>query len=213
MVIRTRVWLLALVYLLLCACGSDIRTGLSSIRQEIMPTAQTVRHLPLKPELRYLLVQSEGREALMVWVGTERTLLCEASVWVSADGVVMRLCNGRLIGVSEPKRQWQLIDESPALSVTPPMSDRSIHRQTMDEQPGFHIGMVRTIEKIPLTGINQPISWVVTHREMQWTEEVDRLSGTRLTLYAVNPEHDWMAGQRCMTPDWCLQWQTWPAKS
>lgn len=216
MLIRTRAWLPALVCLLLCACGSDMRTGLSSLRQDLMPRAQTVRNVPLKPELRYLLVKREEREALLVWVGTERTLLCEASVWVSADGVVMRLCEGRLIGVSEPQRQWQLIDESAALAVHPTLShlsNRSIHRQTTDAQPGFHLGMVRTIEKIKSTRPDQPVPWIDIRHDVSWIAEVDPLSGTRLTLYAVSPEHDWMAGQRCITPDWCVQWQTWPTKS
>jgi hypothetical protein len=201
----------------LCACASDTRTALLGLRQDLIPETETVRHLPLKPELRYLLVKREEHEALLVWVGTERTLLCEASVWVSADGVVMRLCQGRLVGVSEVQRQWQLIDESAPLAAHSPVShlhdSRSIHKQTTDAQPGYHLGMVQTIEKRKLTTVDPPWPWVDTSQEAQWIEEVDPLSGKRLTVYAVNSEHDWMAGQRCITPAWCVQWQTWPAKS
>lgn len=177
------------------------------------PLSQDVRHTPLRSDLRYLLVQSEGREALMVWVGTERTSLCEASVWVSADGVVLRLCNGRLIGIAEPRRQWRLVDESGPLDVNPTSLNRRIHRQTTDQQPGFQLGLVQIIEKINPTDQAQSIPWIGVPPGTPWTEEIDLHSGIRLTLYAESVQLNWIAGQRCMTPNWCLQWQTWPAKS
>jgi hypothetical protein len=187
--------------------------GLWRIQQDFMPAPQSARHAPLQADLRYLLVQSEGREALMVWVGTERTSLCVASVWVSADGVVMRLCQGRLIGVSEPQRQWQLLDESAALNAHLASTNRSIHHQITDQHPGFLFGNIRTVEKISLPNLDTHTPWFGKHPQMQWVEERDHLSGVSLTLYTVNSEHDGMAGQRCITPDWCLQWQTWPIKS
>jgi hypothetical protein len=166
--------------------------------------------------MRYLLVKRKEREALLVWVGTERTRLCDASVWVSADGVVMRLCQGRLVGVSEPHRQWHLIDESPlsAVDLTVPHSEqRSLHTQTIDEHPGFRLGILRTVEKTHRANGSQLPTWFVVPQNAQWVEEKDQLSGTQLTVYAVSPEHDWMAGQQCMAPAWCVQWQSWPAKS
>ncbi len=211
--IRTRARVLALGCLLLCSCSSDMRAGLLSIQQDIMPSPQSARHTSLKPDLRYLLVQSGGREALMVWVGTERTSLCEASVWVGADGVVVRLCDGRLVGVSEPKRQWQLMDESAPITTNLNSANRRIHRQTTDQQPGFHIGIVRTIEKINIIDPALPVPWAGRQHSTQWVEEIDHHSGARLSWYVVNSEHDGMAGQRCITPDWCLQWQTWPPRS
>ena len=73
--------------------------------------------------------------------------------------------------------------------------------------------IANSIEKIKLTDLHKPIPWFDTQHEAQWVEEIDLHSGAQLTLYAVNAELGWMAGQRCMTPDWCLQWQTWPATS
>lgn len=210
--IRTRARVLALGCLLLCSCSSDMRAGLLSIQHDIMPPPQSARHTPLKPDLRYLLVQSGGREALMVWVGTERTSLCEASVWVGADGVVVRLCDSRLVGISEPQRQWQLIDESAAITTNPNSVNRRIHRQITDQQPGFHMGMVRTIEKINAIDQAPPVTWIGRQHGTQWVEEIDQISRTRIGWYTVNSEHSGVAGQRCIAPDWCLQWQTWPPK-
>lgn len=189
-----------------------MRAGLLNIRHEIMPMPQDVRQTPLRPDLRYLLVQHEKREALMVWVGTERTSLCEASVWVSADGVVLRLCNGRLIGVSEPKRQWQLIDESSLFAENLASPNSRLYKQTTDQQPGFQLGLVRIVEKINVADQDLSNPWIGVHPGIPWTEEIDHLSSIRLALYAESAQLNWMAGQRCMTPDWCLQWQTWPAK-
>jgi hypothetical protein len=174
-----------------------MRAGLLTFQQEITSDHLAVHQRPLRPELRYLLVQNNDQEALMVWVGNEPSPVGEASVWVSSDGVVMRLSEGRLIGISEPRRYWRLVAES-------------ARTQTTDEQPGLRLGLERTIEKTAVPNSNLPKSWRDMSPDMQGTEEIDRVSGKRLTLYAAHPASEVMAGQRCITPAWCLRWQTWP---
>lgn len=192
--------------LLLGACSSGMRAGLLTLQQEVMPTRQEVRQSPLQPGVRYLLVEERGQEALLVWVGNEKGPLGETSVWVSADGVIVRLVQGRLVGVSEPQRTWHLTSET---AVT--VAGASQMRQTTDVQPGFHIGLVRTIEKKSLSVEPRPLAWVEETRDLSWVEEVDIATGQRLALFAMNGLNQTIAGQRCMSPEWCLRWQTWPA--
>jgi hypothetical protein len=197
---------------LMGGCSSAMMTGLRTLQEEVMPTHVPVRQIPLKSNFRYLLVENKGQEALMVWVGTEHSGLGETSVWMSADGVVLRLIQGRLVGVSEPHRSWRLTSELPvskhAISAT-----GSQFIQTSDEQPGFRLGIERTIDKMALPLSPQITEWVVAGQDMRWMQEVDTSSGQRLAMYGINAQHQTMAGQRCLTPEWCLRWQAWPAKT
>jgi hypothetical protein len=103
-------WLLiAAVLQLLSACASGFSAGLSSLLDEVRSPPSSARQTPLKAGIRYLLVENNQREALMVWVGNEIGPMGPTTIWVSADGVVLRLAQGRLVGISEPTRQWPLI--------------------------------------------------------------------------------------------------------
>jgi uncharacterized protein YcfL len=195
---------------LLVGCGSAQVAGLRTFQEEVMPSQLPVRQTALKPEFRYLLVESKGQEALMIWVGTERSALGETTVWMSADGVVIRLVQGRLVGVSEPHRSWRLVSESPTNTSS---ASRSQFIQTSDEHPGFSLGIQRTINKVELPLDPKTTAWAVVAQDLRWTQEVDISSGQRLALHGTNAHNHTMAGQRCLTPEWCLRWQAWPAKT
>lgn len=197
---------------LLVGCSTAMMTGLRTLQEEVMPSHVSVRQTPLKPNFRYLLVENKGQEALMVWVGTENSALGETSVWMSSDGVVLRLVQGRLVGVSEPLRSWQLTSESP-VSKNATFATGSQFKQTSDEQPGFRLGIERTVEKMALPLSPQTTTWAVAGQDLRWMQEVDISSGQRLAMYGTNAQHHTMAGQRCLTPEWCLRWQAWPAKT
>ena len=194
------------VCLLVGACSSGMKAGLLTLQQEVMPTHQDVRSTTLRPGVRYLLVEEQGREALLVWVGNEKNPFGEASVWVSADGVIVRLVQGRLVGIADPLRTWNLTSETVATS-----SNSSQFSQTTDVQPGFRMGLVQRIEKKNLHATPRPMPWVEEARNLNWVEEVDVATGQRLAIFAVNEFNQTIAGQRCMSTEWCLRWQTWPA--
>ena len=192
--------------LLMGACSSGMKAGLITLQQEVMPTRQDVRQSPLQPGVRYLLVEERGQEALLVWVGTEQGPLGETTVWTSADGVIVRLVQGRLVGVAEPLRTWRLTSETAfAVANTSQFSQRS------DVQPGYRMGLVRTIEKKIVPSVPRPMPWVEESRHLNWIEEVDVSTGQRLAIVAVNEMNQTIAGQRCISPQWCLRWQAWPA--
>jgi hypothetical protein len=194
--------------LLLCACSTGQRAGWLTLQEAFAP-AVVVRQTPLKPDLRYLLVETGGREALMVWVGQERSSLGDASVWVSADGVVLRLLQGRLVGVAEPRRSWRLVAQT-AVSTTGPVR----WMETSDEQPGFRLGVVRTVERVTAAQVPAALAaWAVGAQDLRWSQEVDASTGQSFSFVGVNTSGQVQAGQRCLAPDWCWRWQAWPAKS
>ena len=196
--------------LLLGGCSSGMRAGMLTFQEELAPNLPAVRETPLKPQLRYLLVESGGREALMVWVGNESGPVGETSVWLSADGVVVRLLQGRLVGVSEPRRAWQLTAEAPSSQALDPASTAALV-QTSDAQPGAQWGIVQDIRRQLLPATTSPMPWAEGTQGLRWVEEVDASTGQRLSLYAINAQNQTIAGQRCINPQWCLRWQTWPA--
>jgi hypothetical protein len=183
-----------------------MKAGLLTLQQDVMPNRLQVRQAKLEPGYRYLLVEQQGREALLVWIGNESSALGETSVWLSADGVVVRLVEGRLVGVAEPNRNWRLTSETPLSQ-----QSSSQLKQTSDEQPGFHMGLVRTVTTLPLPVTARPMPWVDGEQNLNWLEEIDVTTGQRLALYAVNERKQTIAGQRCLGAEWCLRWQTWPA--
>lgn len=204
--------LVATVAVLLSACTSGMVAGFLTIQEDVMPSHRAVDPTLLKPEFRYLRVENKGQEALMVWVGNEPGPLGETSVWVSADGVILRLNQGRLVGVAERGRNWRLTSES-VLANTAAYTGKSYFSQTSDEQPGFRLGIVRTIKKITWPSTPPAVTWAPGANDLQWIEEVDTASGHRLALYGVNADHHAQAGQRCLAPEWCLRWQIWPART
>ena len=85
-----------------------MNAGLKTFQAELWPERPDVRNTHLNPQLRYMLLESGKQEALVVWVGDEPHPLGTASVWVSADGVVIRTVKGQLVGMTEPARSWRL---------------------------------------------------------------------------------------------------------
>lgn len=188
-----------------------MRAGLLTFKEEVIPTRIEVRQHETDPKFRYLLVESGGQEALVVWVGNEPNPLGEASVWISADGVVLRFVQGRLIGVSETRRSWQIRSEL-ILSPENPLFSGTQYEQISDEQPNFRIGVVRKIQKLNLSTVPQPMLAIEKAQSLRWYEEIDSQSRKRLAVYGLDAHQQTIAGQRCIASDWCLRWQKWPVK-
>jgi hypothetical protein len=204
--------LAVLASLFLSGCSSGMKAGFMTLKDEVMPSRSDVRKTALQTNYRYLLVETEGQEALMVWIGNEPHRLGQASVWVSSDGVIIRMVKGKLVGVSEPRRHWQLISESILTSTEFPSSITRL-TQTSDAQPGYRMGVVRTVDQKFLPTSVQATAWVDRSLGLRWLEEVDSSTGERIALYGLNDSDQTIAGHRCMTAHWCLRWQAWPAKA
>jgi hypothetical protein len=199
------------VCLFLGACSSGMRAGLLTIQQEVLHSNQTVRQTQLQSGYRYLLIEHNGHEALLVWVSQEPGPLGDTSVWVSADGVIFRLAQGRLVGVSEPLRNWSLTSEVPSLTMRQSALYPTPFVQTSDRQPGFRLGTVHHLIRRPGNPQAHFMAWVEGGQKLRWVEDVDAGSGQQLALYAINLNDQIIAGHRCISPEWCYSWQGWPS--
>lgn len=187
-----------------------MRAGLQTVQQAWAAPA-SVRTTALNPALRYLLVRHQDREALLVWVGDEPGPLGSASVWVGADGVVLRTVHGRLVGVAEPTRNWRVVGQTPpsptsALAQGSPTSVT----QTIDMQPGHRLGLRVPLLRTALSSAPSTTLLIGSAAEWRWEEE--HMPGTTLppSWVAQDAHGEVVYGQRCLAVDWCLSWQAWP---
>ena len=193
----------ACVSLGLTGCSPTLRAGWQTVEQA-WSTAAPVRDSALNPALRYLLVQQQGREALLVWVGDEPGALGRTSVWVGADGVVLRTAQGRLVGVSEPTRNWRVISRTSTGSSTV--------TETVDVQPGHRMGLRQTGQRSLLSAPPTAHRWVGTLDGLRWQEDTWMDALLPPSHVALNAQDQVVYGQRCLAADWCLSWQVWPAE-
>jgi hypothetical protein len=170
-----------------------------------------VRRTALQSEFQYLWVQEDDREALLVWVGTGRSAEGDVSVWVSKDGVILRLLEGRLVGISEPLRSWHLIREKTLNLGQNPNDFPKALIQTSDQQPGFRIGVERRVHQVLLTSAPASVAWYAGSPNVRWFAEIDTRSGLQTAYFALSNDNRTIAGQRCIASDWCVRWQSWPA--
>ena len=195
---------------LMCvSCSSGMNAGWRTLQQEIAPLRANVRQKELNPNYRYLLIQQNEQESLLVWVGNEQSLVGVLSVWVSADGVVVRLCEGRLIGISELKRRWQIIERRSVVSQDDAQLNARWVQQISDLIPDYEMGHVQLLA---LRSLSPPkySAWFLNHESLSWFEEYEVSSGLQTAVFAMTDEQKIVGGQRCMTPTWCVRWQSWP---
>lgn len=170
----------------------------------------------VNPAFDYLRVETDRQVGLMARAGEEPSVHGRTEPWFSADGAVLRLSQGRIVGLTDGARSWQL---SRALE---PVDWREIaagqsQAQTwvVDEQPGYRLGR-RFDRVIDLSLAGPPgVRLPSPSRGVRWFRESDPLGASMPAWYAVDltqrPARVVYA-QACLTPKWCLNWQPWPAR-
>ncbi len=199
-------------------------TGCSSMWQAAEQTlsplwdrskTDATRQAVLREGYEYLRVDINGHSGLMVRGGEETSGQNRISVWYSADGGVLKLAGGRLVGYSDGQRRWSLLSQD-----TPDASHtQAVFRETFDAQPGDRYGLSRVRERHPLSTSPRGQRWQ-GQNALTWVEERDRADDPRypqpvawfgIDAEAVPPR--FVYGHRCIAPDWCIDWQSWPPRS
>lgn len=228
----TRAAGLALGLVLLAGCSQSMRAGMRTLSASWQP--QPVLDVPkveLNPQLRYLRVQIDSARgpqvALMVEgdqdVGPGGDL---TSVWYGADGTVLRLREGRLVGFADARQAWRVIDEeAPGRwpGVSPSGDERAAsalaYTQVIDMQPGHQFGLPRRRELVAtdappadhtVQGATGALRWVMDRPMSQ-----DPAGNDAPGWYALDDRSQpaqVLYGQRCLDNRICLRWQHWPPR-
>lgn len=205
--------LVASAFALLAGCANTMHTSLGTLMHAWGGGAQSPPDpAALDRRYRYLRARVDHRVAFMVWADDEHGPQGSTSVWYSADGVVLRLVDGRLAGITDGPRSWRWVS-----AVSPPdwravaAGGSAPFEQVIDRQPGWRFGERRVRVVRAIAGAPASHQAVGLPPGVQWFEERNTTGSAQPAWYAVEPgAARVLYGQACVEDDWCLSWQPWP---
>ncbi|MDR2196321.1 MAG: YjbF family lipoprotein [Gallionellaceae bacterium] len=186
--------------------------------------AGSVDSVPLNPRYSYLRVIFDGQPVILALGYTDPTPDGVIQVWYGADRQVLRLQNGRLLGLVGLPLEWRSV----SLPTFPAWSELANTNQPLqwtrirDVMPGYRMGIR---DALVLRRIDPPAKNELRKLDaaaLTWFEEsfdlaapetaaneilpparyaVDMTDGTGKVVYA----------EQCLSPNQCLSWQQWSA--
>jgi len=219
-----------LAVLLLLAGVVGVVSGCSTGSQALVDTARSVWGGPsaadstrLNPGFRYLRVSIDGRAALLVLGYVDAHPRGRTEVWYSAEREVLKLQNGRVVGVTGLTTEWRRValpalpDWTALLASTQPFE----WTRTRDVMPGYRYGVE---DRLTLKRIDPPDDSRLVgkggkgSRNLIWFEEIvaPDARGERAlppVRYALDPRatgEPVVYGEVCLARDLCFAWQRWP---
>lgn len=192
--------------------------------RHILPDWSDVDDAPVNPNLRYLRVTIKGRVlrlALGYYDSDNRGWI---EVWYSSEGEVVKLLNGRLIGVVGAPWEWHRVTlpaELPAWSEVARSQDGLRLERVRDVMPGYRYGIrevlaLRQVSAPLFTRLRdldaQKLMWFEERIEGNPAEE-DALRPARYAVEIRGAEEVVVYAEQCIVRDFCITWQRWPAGS
>lgn len=191
-----------------------MHAGLRTMDQAWNGVPAEVDSLPLNPSLTYLRVQLGRQTGLMVLADQAPSARGTVHTWVSADGAVLRLVDGRLDGYADLRQSWSLVSAgTPPAWGAPPDTPGPAFSEVLDVQPGYHLGQRRLRERLAADGPPASNQWRGDPGAVRWYVERNVQGEPEPRWYAVDLQSQparVVYGQACLDPTVCLSWQTWP---
>lgn len=201
-----------------CASKSLLSEVSSAVFFENLPfQASQPLDAKLNPNYRYLHVTLTGAKPALAVLGyIDSHPQGDIEVWYSAQGEVLRLQNGRLVGAVGLPVDWRHM----AFPQTPPAwqsvpSEGARFTSVRDEQPGYRVGLVEQVVLTPL----QHAPFVLpdkTQASAAWFQEsytgvsgstrpdawfaFGNYGGQKIIVYS----------RQCLSASVCLSLQRWP---
>jgi hypothetical protein len=218
------------VLVALAACAASLvgcgDTGTSMLRtaRYVLPEFSDADSAPINPELRYLRVTIGGRVLRLALGYYDPDVRGSIEVWYSSAGEVVKLLNGRLVGVIGAPWEWHRVVLPTAL---PTWSDIGNSREGVrwervrDAMPGYRYGIrevlaVRRVSPPFFTRLRDldanKLLWFEERIDSAQLEE-DTLSPARYAVEVRGTEEIVVYGEQCIVRDFCITWQRWPAGS
>ena len=171
----------------------------------------------LNPNYRYLHVTLAGaKPALLVLGYVDAHPQGEIEVWYSAQGEVLRLQNGRLVGAAGLPVEWRRVSYSqtpPSWQSVPPEGARFTSMR--DEQPGYRLGLVEQVVLTPLPKPPLKLPDPAFAAAAWFQENYTNASGpTRPDAWFALGQHGGtktiVYSRQCLSSSVCLTLQRWP---
>jgi hypothetical protein len=209
---------LLLAVLALTGLSACIHTPVTLTVAEAFSQGPGVDALPLNPNLRYLRVSTQGRTALMVLGYVDQADAGPIDTWYSREGEVLRLQQGRLVGTAGLAVDWRAVRFTglPDWAQMPGRQVAEFERQR-DEMPGYRFNVA---DKVALRQVRAPSNAALAGlkaSELLWYEETvvapgRQLPSARYGLRVRKGVTEVVYGEQCLSEQFCMAWQTWPAQ-
>ena len=171
----------------------------------------------MDPHWQYLRVRVQDRTVYLALGDVEQDAQGSIEVWYSADREVLRLQEGRLLGLSGTPTEWREVRLPPLPSWTAlatrqaPLHWTRVH----DQMPGYHSGVTEhlVLQRIPAP--HQSALRDLDPASLTWFEErhdpEDGLPPARYAVRFHQGQATVLYGEFCVSAPLCLAWQRWPA--
>ncbi len=210
-----------------CAVVPDpVQPTVRGIWQYVWNKDKTVG-VTLNPALRYLRVTIDGQVSLFVLgeldASTDSNTRAPTEVWYSAEREVLRLRDGRVMGVAGFTPEWRNVElrGAPAWAQLAGLNDAVAYSRLRDVMPGYRYGIddALSIRRTLPPARSQLVG--VDATSLAWFEETmagkasSNAGDTALPAarYAVELRAGQAAvvyGEQCLARDVCFTWQRWP---
>jgi hypothetical protein len=207
---------------LLGACTPGMTAAVASLRQ-IMPGGATADADKLDPGFAYLRV-TRGRHVGLLWRGSvERAPEGPVEVYYSGTGEVLRLRDGRLVGLLGLATEWrQVVDRAPPWSAVLAAHEPIAFGRNRDVMPGYRSGVRDELVLRRISPPDQSALRALDARSLTWFEErvrsrgftlpgvpSDTLPAARYALDVSGPRPAVVYAEQCVASDLCFTWQRW----
>lgn len=170
----------------------------------------------LNPNFRYLRVQIGTREVFMALGYVDQLPDGPVQVWYSAEGDVLRLRDGRVVGATMKSGTDWLSVTFAHLPSWEAVGSQAVFDRARDESPGYRYGIK---EKLMIRRIAPPDDSqlkLVPASTLTWFEEtVQGDTSGRPARYAVSLDgagaHQVVYAEQCLSSEYCFSWQSWPS--
>lgn len=204
-----------------CQSWQDDPTAL--MLGHMFPAARVGEPARLNPRFHYLRVTIHDSWIFMASGTPNIDAPGTTGVWYSADRVVLRFQDGRLVAAIGTPTEWRQVTlpQLPPWEVLAGETKPVSWIRTRDVMPGYRYGIRDhlLLQRIPppsnsnLKGID-PHSLVWFEERLESTDDVtgydNHLPPARYALDTSNT-HAIVYGEQCLSPDFCFAWQRWPA--
>jgi hypothetical protein len=170
----------------------------------------------LNPKFKYLRVQIDQREIILVLGYVDKSPDGPVEVWYSALGEVLRLREGRLIGATMNRGTDWLNVSFNHLPRWEQMGTQTTFERSRDVSPGYQYGIK---EKIIIKSIAQPSDSQLKHispASLNWFEEsTEGEKALPPSRYGVNfsgGHAQVVYAEQCLSNSFCFSWQLEPVQ-
>lgn len=192
-------------------CSTDQAATWATVRHALVRSAASESR-PLPDGYSYLRLTVNGAPAMVALGYVDPDALGRpVEVWYSSAGEVMRTLDGRLVGLSGTPVEWRGVVMSASTPAWAQVNKAVIFERRVDVSPGFHWGQPHVLTVQPVPPPPDTALMGLPAADLHWFAEHEAKRQAPPARYAVAPGSGRVVyGEQCLTPTFCLTWQTWP---